>query len=229
MSANNEPLIPADDDGISAEQVRDYLKRHRDFLERYPELLDDLHVTHASGSAVSLVEKQVSVLRERNVDMRQRLTALTDNARHNDHLYEQTRHLVLALLEADNLAAMNMAFQRSMQEDFDVEHASLILFGEGRGEDDVRLETPERARIEIGGLLRSRTPPCGALRREELRFLFPKAGTVGSAAVAPLGDQGVIAVGSSDANRYHSGMGTQFLQHIADVIERLLPRLARRD
>lgn len=229
MSANNEPLTPADDEALSAEQVRDYLKRHRDFLERYPELLDDLHVTHATGSAVSLVEKQVSVLRERNVDMRQRLTALTDNARHNDQIYEQTRRLVLALLEADSLAALNAAFQRCMQEDFDVEHASLILFGEGRGEDGVRLETPERARIEIGGLLRSRTPPCGALRREELRFLFPKAGAVGSAAVATLGDQGVIAVGSSDANRYHSGMGTLFLQHIADVIVRLLPRLSRLD
>lgn len=229
MSAHNEPLAAADTVPLGEEQVRNYLKQHRDFLERHPDLLDDLHVTHASGSAVSLVEKQVSVLRERNVDMRQRLTALTDNARHNDQLYEQTRRLVLALLEADSLAALQTAFLQSMQEDFDAEHASLILFGEGRSEDGVRMETPERARIEIGGLLRGRGPLCGALRREELRFLFPKAGSVGSAAVATLADQGLIAVGSSDANRYHSGMGTLFLQHVADVMVRLLPRLVRSD
>lgn len=227
MSANNETLAPASVDELDEEQVRDYLKRHRDFLERHPELLDDLHVSHASGSAVSLVEKQISVLRDRNVDLRQRLTALTENARFNDQLYAQTRRLVLALLEVDTLAGLNAAFYRAMQDDFAVEHASLILFGEGRGEDGPRLEKPERARIEIGGLLHSRSPLCGALRQEELRFLFPKAGSVGSAAVMPLGEVGVIAVGSSDANRYNSGMGTLFLQHIADVMVRLLPRLSR--
>ena len=81
--------------------MRDYLKDHDDFLQRNPDMLDYLHISHASGSAVSLVEKQVSVLRERNIDMRHRLKALTANARDNDTLYEQTRALVLKLLEAD--------------------------------------------------------------------------------------------------------------------------------
>ena len=66
------------------------------------------------------------------------------------------------------------------------------------------------------------------LRKEELSYLFPDAGEVGSAALMPLcnGDQlGLIAVGSSDAGRYSSSMGTLFLSHIADVMVRLLPRL----
>ena len=52
----------------------------------------------------------------------------------------------------------------------------------------------------------------------------------GSAAIMPLTDGalvGLIAVGSSDAGRYTSTMGTLFLSHIAEVIMRLLPRLAR--
>ena len=51
---------------------------------------------------------------------------------------------------------------------------------------------------------------------------------MGSAAVMPLlGEEelGVIAVGSSDAHHYTSAMGTLFLQHIAEVLVRLLPRL----
>ncbi|MFT4822776.1 MAG: hypothetical protein ACI9J0_000692 [Cryomorphaceae bacterium] len=36
---------------------------------------------------------------------------------------------------------------------------------------------------------------------------------------------GIIAVGSSDANRYSSTMGTVFLTHVAEVIIRILPRL----
>ena len=82
------------------------------------------------------------------------------------------------------------------------------------------------------GLLSGRASPIVARRAEELGFLFPDAGDIGSAAVVPLylGEElGVVAVGSSDANRYHSGMGTLFLTHIADVIVRCLPHLPRED
>jgi len=92
MSASNEQTVVArnTDTALSDELVRDYLRDNADFLQRNQDLLDHLHVSHASGSAISLVEKQVAVLRERNVDMRRRLSALTGNARDNDRLYEQT-------------------------------------------------------------------------------------------------------------------------------------------
>ena len=215
-------------DQLDEDSVRDFLKNNGDFIQRNPDLLDHLHISHASGSAVSLVEKQVSVLRERNVDMRHRLNTLTANARDNDKLYEQTRQLVLKLLESDSIAELCQSFRESMTRDFDVEHASIILFGEGDSEGPYRIETAERAKIEIGALLKGRKAVCGALRKEELSYLFPDAGDVGSAALMPLSNDfelGLIAVGSSDAGRYSSSMGTLFLSHIADVIVRLLPRL----
>jgi uncharacterized protein YigA (DUF484 family) len=105
----------------------------------------------------------------------------------------------------------------------------MILFGEQADSDgDYRVETAESAKIEIGALLKGRKAVCGALRKEELTYLFPTAGEMGSAALMPLYDGeelGVIAVGSSDAHRYSSSMGTLFLTHIADVVVRLLPRL----
>ena len=217
---------PAD---LTDEEVREYLKDNSDFFERHPDMLDYLHIAHRSGSAVSLVEKQVSVLRERNMEMRKRLNSLTDNARHNDRLYEATRTLVLKLLEARDRDSLGSAFASSMRDDFDVEHATMILFGDPvDSKTHCRVESADAARIEIGALIKARKAMCGALRRQELSYLFPDAGEVGSAAVMPLhdgNDLGVIAVGSSDANYYTSGMGTLFLHHIADVIVRLLPRL----
>lgn len=213
---------------LSDEQVRDYLKHNGDFLQRNPDLLDHLHISHASGSAVSLVEKQVSVLRERNIDMRHRLSTLTRNARDNDQLYEQTRRLVLALLDADSIDALYKAFMDAMSTDFKVDYASMILFGEAESGQACRIEAEEKARGDIGALLKGRKPVCGVLRKEELAYLFPDAGEVGSAALMPLAngeELGLIAVGSADANRYSSSMGTLFLTHIADVIVRLLPRL----
>jgi len=220
----------AGDSGLSEDAVREYLKTHDDFLQRNPDLLDYLHISHASGSAISLVEKQASILRERNVEMRHRLSALTGHARDNDRLFEQTRELVLKLLEADSVAGLYESFMSAMSTTFKVDHACLILFSEEAAASGCRSERQEDVNREIGGLLRGNKAVSGALRREELRFLFPDGGEVGSAALVPIrGDevQGLVAVGSRDANRYHSGVGTLFLSHIADVIARLLPRLRR--
>lgn len=230
MPAKNQPTatVPID---LSEDHVREYLKEHGDFLQRNPDLLDHLHVSHASGSAVSLVEKQVSVLRERNMEMRHRLTALTANARENDQLYEYTRATVLKLLDADSIDALYNRFIAAMREDFGVEHAAMILFAETGSRGEARVASAEQAKAEVGALLRGRKPVCGALRKEEFNYLFPAAGGIGSAALMPLSDGeelGLIAVGSSDAERYHTGMGTLFLTYIADVLVRLIPRLRQR-
>ena len=213
---------------LTDELVREFLVDNDNFLQRYPDLLDILHVPHASGSAVSLVEKQVTVLRDKNVELRHKLKALTDNARDNDILYEKTRKLILKLLEADSLEALYRAFGNSMPADFKVEYSCLILFGDyGDVPGNCRVESKEVAKSEIGALLKSGKPVCGALRNEELNYLFPRSGNVGSAAMIPLDGEaslGLIAVGSSDANYYNSTVGTLFLSQIADVIMRLLPR-----
>ncbi len=217
--------------GLNDETVREYLKNHDDFLQRHPDMLDYLHVSHASGSAISLVEKQVSVLRERNTDIRQRLKALTANARDNDALYEQTRTLVLKLLDADSVPALYRTFITSMQEDFRVDYASMILYGTANNSssDGWRTESPEIVKKEIGSLFRGHKPVCGTLRTEELAFLFSAEVAIGSAALMPLlvdGEVlGLIAVGSADGNRYNSQVGTLFLSHVAEVIVKLLARL----
>jgi uncharacterized protein YigA (DUF484 family) len=229
LTAENTTLSEDTTSAIDDEQVREYLKEYNDFFERHPDMLDHLHISHSSGSAVSLVEKQISVLRERNVELRQRLTKLTNNAHDNDRLYELTRKLVLTLLEADSLDQLAAAFSQSMRDDFAVEHASMIVFGEpAQGSGQCRIEPADGARLEIGGLIRGRSPICGALRKEELSYLFADTGDIGSAAVVPLcnaNELGVIAVGSSDASHYTSDMGTLFLEHIAEVLIRLIPRL----
>jgi uncharacterized protein YigA (DUF484 family) len=220
----------ADTTGLTDAVVREYLKNHDDFLQRNPEMMDYLHISHASGSAISLVEKQVSVMRERNKDMRQRLKMLTANARDNDALFEQTRNLVLKLLDADSVASLYDIFMASMVDDFRVDYACMILYGESDNERGWRAETPDTIKKEIGSLYRGTKPVCGTLRKEELAFLFPAGDGMGSAAIMPLANDeqlGLIAVGSADPNRYNSKVGTLFLSHIADVLVKLLSRRHR--
>lgn len=215
---------------ITADQVAAYLKLHPDFFLKRDDLLTEIEVAHPAGGAVSLLERQVSVLRERSVDLRHRLNSLLDNARTNDHLFEQTKKLVLQLLEAQSLDHIVDTFTRGLEQDFQIDFASVVLIGnpaQHRGL-RARLVTYTDARVHIDSILKSSKAVCGVLRPEEVKFLFPEhSRQIGSAAVIPLHHGqplGVLAIASTDPHYFRSSMGTLFLGYIAEVIDRLLPK-----
>lgn len=215
---------------LNPEQIAAYLRLHPDFFLKRPDLLIDIEVAHPAGGAVSLLERQVSILRERNMDMRHRLNNLLENARTNDRLFEQTKQLVLHLVEAQTLDQIADTFINSLQQDFQIDFASIVLIGNPNLHRGVRARVVSlgEARAQIDGLLKSSKAVCGVLRPEEVQFLFPDhTRQIGSAAVVPLvygNPLGVLAIASTDANYFRSSMGTLFLGYIAEVLNRLLPK-----
>ncbi|MCD5989858.1 DUF484 family protein [Pseudomonas sp. CDFA 553] len=212
---------------LEAEAIIAYLLDRPDFFAEHDELLVSMRIPHQRGDTVSLVERQLKLLRERNIEMRHRLSQLMDVARDNDRLFEKTRRLNLALMDASSLEEIVIAVEDSLRQDFQVPFVSLILFSDsampvGRWVSSVD------AQKAIGGLIGDKTV-CGALREHELTFLFgaEQGKEVGSTAVATLshlGLHGVLAIGSRDPQHYKSSVGTLFLNYIADVLSRLLPR-----
>ena len=57
----------------SDQSVLDFLRQSPDFFLRHPSALSELSLPHESGEAVSLIERQIDILRERNVTMRKRM------------------------------------------------------------------------------------------------------------------------------------------------------------
>ena len=215
---------------VNAEQVADFLQQNPEFFTDRSALLCDLTVPHQRSGAVSLVERQIALLRERNTDMRQRLAELLENANANNALFENTRQLVLDLIEATSLVELTAALQRSLKHDFGIEFQCLCLLTEPQTSlpSSVRCVSQPQAQAAIGNLLTAQQVVCGVLRQQELDFLFgDAAAAVGSAAVIPLlADKhiGVLAVGSKDPLHFQSGMGTLFLNHIAEMLNRTVPQ-----
>ena len=215
---------------VTEEDVAQYLKSHSGFFLKRDDLLLGLELAHSSGNAVSLLERQVSLLRERNMDMRSRMNGLLDNASNNDQLFEKTKLLVLALIEAQSIDTIVNTFNRSLLSDFGVDFSSLTLFANPKSHRNTssRIIPIDDAFEKIPGLLKSNKAICGTLRPEELSFLFSEQGEhVGSAAVIPLSHGnplGVVAIGSKDPNYFRSSMGTLFLGYIAEVLNRILPK-----
>lgn len=221
-------------DSLTEEEVGRYLRNHPGFFLNNEDILAELKLAHKSGKAVSLLERQVEVLRERNMDMRNRLSTLLDNAQHNDQLFEQSKSLILGLLEAKRPEELSNTLCRRLVSDFDsIDYASLILFADPTrvGSQQLRVVTVAEADRHIGGLLRGGKGVCGVLRSDELSFLFGRhADHIGSAALVPIqpgGIQGVLAIASNNPQHFKSSMGTLFLDYIGDVIDRVLPRLLR--
>lgn len=223
-----------DNDDITTEQVIDYLKQNPDFFVGRDALLSELSIPHKSGSATSLVERQVAVLRERNMDMRQRLHKFVEVARDNDRLFEKTRALTLRLLSATTLPQILDAVSDSLKHDFHIDCFSLALYKNSSlpAHDGVDVIDETQAQQEIGHLLRSGNAISGILRTKELAFLFPAAGGVKSAALVPIGNEptlGFLAVGSDREDHYRANMDTLFLTYISQVLTILIPRFTTKE
>ena len=221
------PSQPAPE--LDAAQVAEYLRHNPAFFVEYDELLPELLIPHQSGQAVSLVERQVKLLRERNIDTRHRLSQLMDVARENDRLFEKSRRLILSLLEAPDVEEVIANIEDGLRDDFQVPFVSLILFSETQRFCNARCTTHAEARAAIGHLLDSGKTLSGVLRSHELEFLFGEqaASEVTSCALAPIEHQGlhgVLALGSRDPEQYRSATGTLFLSYIADALARVLLR-----
>jgi hypothetical protein len=214
---------------LDAEQVAAWLAAHPQFFVGRDELLEQLMIPHEAGHAVSLVTRQLRLLRERNHELRTRLTQLMDIARDNDRLFERTRRLIIALLDADSLEELVAAVEDSLRNYSQGPLVSRRVFRDNPPAVGHWVSQSD-AQQAVGALLAGNKTVCGVLRAEELAFLFPaeNIASIGSAAVAVLSHQGlhgVLALGSPDPQHYKSSLGTVFLGHVAEIVARLLPRL----
>ena len=212
------------------DMVREFLRDNPMFLDDNPDILESLSLPHNSGNAVSLVERQVGVMLDRNKEMRNRLDNMLATAHANDLLFEKTKRLVLNLLEAKNLPAMVETIYDSLGKDFEIDFYSLTLLGDEKSlpRTMARVASIEKANEQVNTLIGSNRAVCGVLREEEMTFLFGEKGLqVGSVAAVPLRYNnlyGILAIGNADPNFYKSSMGTLFLSYIAEVVNRILPK-----
>jgi uncharacterized protein len=219
----------AEGDLFAESDVAVYLRSHPDFFERHAPLLLRLRLPHHTGSAtVSLVERQVAMLRQRNGELERQLKDLVAVAKANNTLVENIHHLSLKLLKVDGLDAKLEQLENSLREDFAAEHAALILF-KGEAVPPVaragfvrQLEPDDPDLRPFASFLRAARPRCGTLRDRQKELLFAReADSIVSAAMVPLGAAaglGFLAIGSRDPDHFHPGKRMDFLGRIGELI-----------
>jgi hypothetical protein len=194
-----------------------------------------MELPHGTEGTVSLVERQVAMLRQKEFKLRRQLKELISVARDNDVLSMKIHRLTLELLSAPDLPSSVAAIEEAMRSGFGADHSVLVLFSDPELFDDVDagrffVAVPrDDARLKpFGTFLNGNGPRCGQVRDTQKSFLFRgDAEEVGSVALVPLGKKseiGFLAIGSHDADRFHPGMSIDFLARVGDLIAGALKR-----
>lgn len=209
----------------TADDVEAYLLQHPDFFHDHLDLLEQLSIPHPSGVAVSLIAKQLELMRSKHLDQENRLTALIEIAQNNDIAFQRLHQLTLALLNAltlyEVIANLEQVLTGYFLSDFVavrlIQHcpdASLSEFFIEPDSDDVRPFMKELA---------CKQTKCARPTLAQARILFGDlALEVNSCAIVPLtvGDSaGILAIGSREQGRFHYSMGQLFLTQIGEIVE----------
>jgi uncharacterized protein YigA (DUF484 family) len=218
---SKEPAAPK----LNEREIVAYLKAHPDFLARHPDLLEAIELKHRSGSAVSLIEKQVELLRAKAQRLEDRLERLLDVARDNERRQDNVHRLARTLIRAPSLAGVAAGLAKCMREDFDID-AALIGIGEThykRHDIDgiVPVDAKGKLAVALEDFFRTRLIECGPIDAAKAKLLFPKADEIRSAAIVPLEKEkslGFVALGSRDAERFAPRQGKLFLELTADLV-----------
>ena len=227
MTTHNESnqAIPL----TSAEDIADYLDRHPEFFRERPDLLGRLEIPHErAGQTISLVERQVSVLREQNQKLRRQLHEMIEIARQNEELARRMHKLALTLMDATEPADLFATLYDNLKRNFRADKVSVRLFASPA-------VTDKNAGGEFAGgaaqelfrtFLEKREPLCGRMIQKQQMFLFGAEGNeVTSSVIVPLhgpGWNGMLAIGSFNPERYQPGMGVELLANLGEVLSFIL-------
>ena len=235
--------LPGLDDELTEKEVSEYLRTHPEFFLANIHLLAELTVPHASGDSISLIERQVAVLRDQNRQLRHELTDLVQIARENDRLTERLQRFTLALMEAESLSDIFFIVHDTLRNDFNADLIAVRLFASPRAPLDdsnvlLTFAFAEHSAVTLAAalaafnkILEVGKPVCGKLTPAQAHYLFQeRAGEVASTALIPLrkssaADEecfGILAIGSFNAERFHPAMGTLFLNTMGITISRVL-------
>ncbi|MDS4015065.1 MAG: DUF484 family protein [Candidatus Accumulibacter sp.] len=217
---------------MKADEVVHYLQNNPQFFEEHAEVLTSMVVPHPHGGrTISITERQMLALRDKNRLLEGRMGELFQHGEENDAISEKMHRLALGLIATGSFQSVLHTLHFHLRDDFAVPHVAVRLWC--RPADAAEL--PEFADVssELQAFAEALVQPyCGATGGFETSSWFGEAAThVRSQALIAMrqggGTTGMIALGSEDHERFYPTMGTIYLQRIGEMASAALARVLR--
>lgn len=234
MKPNSQnSLAKTDDLSLDDESVANYLMEHPDFFATNEDLLLSLRIPHKSGQAISLLERQVSLLRRKNDETQDKIKSFVENAKENDELFEKTRTIVLNIINSVSIEDLSSLIEEKLEKEFDASCSKLFFATEDDIDENVSplfLLPLELTKNVLGKLFQRKRAYCGTLNTDQALLFFPESSNISSVAIIPihLHDENkfktklpgipLLVVASDKDKHFNSSLDTLFLDFIGEIV-----------
>jgi len=215
-----------------AVEVARYLQANPDFFDQHAELLAHMYVPHPlGGRAISLTERQMLTLRDKNKQVKAKMADLFQFGEANDAISEKVHRLAVGLIATETFQSVIHLINFHLRDDFSVPHVALRLWDKPGHVEDL----PEFAAVseELQAFAETLARPyCGSTSGFGTSSWFGEhADRIRSQALIALrnggGTIGMIALGSEDPQRFYADMGTLYLERLGEMVSAALARVTK--
>ncbi|WP_298933279.1 DUF484 family protein [uncultured Ramlibacter sp.] len=223
---------------ITEDDIANYLANTPDFFERHAQLLAAVQLTSPHGNrAVSLQERQAEMLREKIKVLEHRVMDMVRHGNENVLIADRLQRWARSLLLVRSGKALPATIATEIRSQFMVPQVAIKVWDvDGRYGGEVFCEGVSEDAKSFASSLNQ--PYCGVNSGFEAVNWLDDTAMAMSLALIPLRDGppaaegaapapafGMLVLASPDPQRFQAGMGTDFLERIAELASAALSRL----
>ena len=200
---------------IDAKDVELFLLDNLDFFVTRESLVSEMKFKHSQSSASSILERQITKLRDEHKNVIELLKSFIDTASINEDLFKKSKDLTLKILESDTNDNIKEIVEESFKKDFGVDECKVEFF------DNKAIDKLEKG---TGLSMHKGAVHCGSFSNEKIALLFDdeKIESLVIAVIVLKDEIGLLKLGSHDRTKYLGDEDTTFIEYIRDILEKKL-------
>jgi uncharacterized protein YigA (DUF484 family) len=200
---------------IDAKEVELFLLDNLDFFVTRESLVSEMKFKHSQSSASSILERQITKLRDEHKNVIGLLKSFIDTASVNEDLFKKSKDLTLKILESDTNDNIKEIVEKSFKKDFGVDKC-LVEFFDNKAIDKIEKVT--------GLSMHKGAVHCGSFSNEKIALLFDdeKIESIVIAVIVLNDEICLLKLGSHDRTKYLGDEDTTFIEYIRDILEKKL-------
>ena len=218
-------------DPITEDDIADFLANSPDFFERHAELLASVQLSSGHGTrAISLQERQAGMLREKIKGLEGRVVEMIRHGQDNLVIAGKMQSWTRRLLQTAQARDLPAAIVQGLASEFQIPQSVLKVWGVDDAYAGECFASGLSSDVQTFAASLS-TPYCGANAGFEAAGWLAEPQQAQSLALIPLRAStdapvsGLLVLASPDAQRFHGGMGTEFLERLGQLAGAALSRL----
>jgi uncharacterized protein YigA (DUF484 family) len=216
---------------ITEDDIANFLANTPDFFERHADLLATVQLSSGHGGrAVSLQERQAGMLRDKIKALEAKVVEMIRHGQENVGIADKLQQCTLNLLLTAHARDLPDTIVGELQARFSIPQAAIKVWHVNGIFSDENFSTGVSADAQT--FTSSLTAPyCGVNSGFEAATWLPDPALAMSVALIPLRPGkalppfGMLVLASPDPQRFHSAMGTDFLERIGELAGAALTRL----